>query len=272
MSPRKSVPHPPQSSAGRAATTPFPVPAHRRLFAGRQGSRVRHQVRQNQGPDQIQPESHGGQRQAGVIRPRPRPYRYARALLPRRFYERPATEVARALLGKVLVHGDVSGADRRDRSISRSGRRSGARRARTSRPRTEVIFGPPGHAYVYLIYGIHDCLNVVAEPEGSPGCVLIRALQPLTGIAQCAAAAAWTAWRIWATAPANSPAPSAITLRHNGADLTRGPFSCNSRPRRITARRISISPSRRASASPTTRIGRCASSSPEMPVSAGMLP
>jgi len=44
-------------------------------------------------------------------------------------------------------------------------------------PRTKVIFGPPGHAYVYLIYGMYECLNIVAEEEGSAGCVLIRAAE-----------------------------------------------------------------------------------------------
>jgi DNA-3-methyladenine glycosylase len=77
-------------------------------------------------------------------------------------------------------------------------------------PRTKVIFGPPGHAYVYLIYGIYDCLNVVAEPEGSAGCVLIRAVEPITGVAGLT------------NGPGKLTRALGITLRHNGSDLTRG--------------------------------------------------
>ena len=54
--------------------------------------------------------------------------------------------------------------------------------------RNAVIFGPPGHAYVYFIYGNHYCLNVSCEPEGLAGCVLFRALEPLTGIEEMAQA------------------------------------------------------------------------------------
>lgn len=124
----------------------------------------------------------------------------------------------------MLAHGNVSARIvETEAYLGLADEAAHAWRGRT--PRTEVMFGPPGHAYVYLIYGVYDCLNVVAEPEGSPGCVLIRAAEPLTGIATMKR-------RRWAERPedlANGPGKLTralgITLRHNGADLTRGPLT-----------------------------------------------
>lgn len=147
-----------------------------------------------------------------------------RSILPRRFYLRPALEVARGLLGKVLVH---EGASARivetEAYLGLEDEAAHTWRGRT--PRTEVIFGPPGHAYVYLIYGIHDCLNVVAEPEGSPGCVLIRAAEPLTGIAEMKLSRMVDRVENLANGPGKLTRALGITLRHNGADLTRGPLT-----------------------------------------------
>ncbi len=104
--------------------------------------------------------------------------------LPRAFYNAAPDQVARRLLGKILV--------RQLRGETLSGRiveteayfgvdDAAAHSAAGRTPRNAVLFGPPGHAYVYFIYGVHYCLNVSCEPEGQAGCVLIRALEPLTG-------------------------------------------------------------------------------------------
>jgi DNA-3-methyladenine glycosylase len=105
--------------------------------------------------------------------------------LPRSFYDRPTLDVARDLLGKVLVH------NRRGRLTSGViveveayiGESDPACHAAPGpTPRNAPLYGPPGYAYVYLNYGIHCLVNVVTEAEGSPAAVLIRALEPLEGI------------------------------------------------------------------------------------------
>src|SRR4051812_23491538 len=106
--------------------------------------------------------------------------------LPRSFYDRVAEAVARDLLGMLLGH-RVDGHLRIGRIVETEAYLGphdlAAHSARGRTPRTEVMFGPPGHAYVYLIYGVHHCLNAVTEPEGHAAAVLIRALEPLQGIA-----------------------------------------------------------------------------------------
>src|SRR5229473_1417104 len=102
-------------------------------------------------------------------------------ILPRSFYNRDAVEVARELLGKILVHGRASGMIVETEAYL-GGDDLASHSAIGITDRTRVIFGPPGHAYVYFIYGMYECLNLVAEPEGQAGCVLIRAVQPLVGI------------------------------------------------------------------------------------------
>jgi len=106
--------------------------------------------------------------------------------LPRKFYDRPTLDVARDLLGKVLVHrrrGAVtSGAIVEvEAYIGESDPACHAAPGRTRR--NEPLYGPPGHAYVYLNYGIHCLVNVVTEAHDSPAAVLIRALDPLNGVA-----------------------------------------------------------------------------------------
>jgi DNA-3-methyladenine glycosylase len=143
-------------------------------------------------------------------------------ILKRAFYARPTIEVARALLGKVLVHGPTAGSIVETEAYL-GGDDLAAHSARGITDRTRVIFGAPGHAYVYFIYGMYECLNLVAEPEGKPGCVLIRALEPLSGleIMRRRRPAARKPEDL-ASGPGKLTLAMGITRAQNGADVTRG--------------------------------------------------
>lgn len=105
--------------------------------------------------------------------------------LTRDFYRNDTKSVARKLLGKHLVL-KAGGDERRGRIVEVEAyvgaHDLAAHSSKGITPRTRVMYGPPGHAYVYLIYGIHHCLNLVTEPEGHGAAVLLRALEPISGI------------------------------------------------------------------------------------------
>jgi DNA-3-methyladenine glycosylase len=146
--------------------------------------------------------------------------------LPRRFYQRPARIVARDLLGCVLVsrRGRTVTAGRVVETEAYLGPEDAASHA-AFRPGSHALFyGDGGFAYVYLNYGIHSCLNAIAGPSGRPGCVLIRALEPIQGLAAMTRrrrGGALPAARL-ASGPGNLTRALGITLRDNGADLTGG--------------------------------------------------
>jgi DNA-3-methyladenine glycosylase len=151
--------------------------------------------------------------------------------VPRSFFARDTLDVARDLLGCLLVHAGTRGRIVETEAYrGLDDRASHASRGRT--PRSTIMFGPPGYAYVYLIYGMYHCLNVVTEPEETPAAVLIRAVEPLGALAG-----------------ANTSGPGrlcrafGITREHNGLDMTRSALRIvrGSPPRRIaTSPRIGV--------------------------------
>src|SRR5262245_41469865 len=133
--------------------------------------------------------------------------------LPRSFYDRSTPDVARDLLGKVIVRRSRPDGPRLARIVEVEAylgvrdQASHARRGPT--PRAAIMFGPPGHLYVYLVYGMHHCMNFVCEPDGQAGAVLIRAAEPLDG-----------ADARELRGPGKLCRGLAVTLSHKGADLT----------------------------------------------------
>ena len=102
--------------------------------------------------------------------------------LPRSFYDRDTILVAHELLGKLLVHGERVGKIVEVEAYL-GPHDLAAHSARGLTARTKVMFGPPGHAYVYFIYGMYHCMNVVTEREGHASAVLLRAVEPVKNVA-----------------------------------------------------------------------------------------
>ena len=148
-------------------------------------------------------------------------------ILPRAFYLRPPDVVARELLGKILVrrYEGIRLAGRIVETEAYLGLDDPAAHAFAGKtPRNAVLFGPPGFAYVYFIYGMHFCLNISCEPEGHAGCVLLRALEPIDGQESMAALRKLppdTQPRLIASGPGRLCQALGITRQtHNGIDLT----------------------------------------------------
>lgn len=142
--------------------------------------------------------------------------------IPHSFYERATVEVARELLGKFLVREHPDGITvgriiETEAYVGPQDKACHASRGRT--PRTEVMFGPAGHAYVYFVYGFHHMLNIVTEPVGFPAAVLIRAVEPLEGIALMKRRRQTEEPRNLASGPGKLCEAFAIDRTLNGTDL-----------------------------------------------------
>lgn len=166
-----------------------------------------------------------------------------------KFFERDATDLARELLGCVLVHGETAGMIvETEAYLGLDDLAAHASRGLTER--TKVLFGPAGRAYVYFIYGMHECLNVVADREGDPGCILIRALEPLCGLAEMYRRRKWNGpLKGLANGPGKLTQALAITRALYGQRLDRG---------ELTIRRWRVKPVFEVAQTPRIGIRECA--------------
>jgi DNA-3-methyladenine glycosylase len=142
--------------------------------------------------------------------------------LDRAFFARSVHDVARDLVGCRLFSDGVGGTIVETESYERDDPACHAYAGLTDR--TEVLFGPPGRAYVYLSYGIHSLLNAVAEPEGEAAAVLIRALEPSAGLEAMRARRGDRPDRELCSGPGKLTEALGIGLELNGAELVRDPF------------------------------------------------
>lgn len=143
------------------------------------------------------------------------------------FYARDTLAVARALIGKILVHrgGGAACAGRiveTEAYLAEVDAASHAFRGRTAR--NASMFGPPGRAYVYRSYGVHACFNVVTAARGSGEAVLVRALEPVLGLASMRRRRGASAVRDLCRGPGRLTVALGIELDHDGVSLLRGPL------------------------------------------------
>jgi DNA-3-methyladenine glycosylase len=144
-------------------------------------------------------------------------------VLPAEFYRRPVVEVARELIGCVVEHRAAAGMIVETEAYHESEPACHAYIGLT--PRTRTLFGGPGRTYVYRSYGIHALLNAVCEEQGVGAAVLIRALEPLRGIARMRERRGLHRREDLCSGPGKLTTALAVELFHNDSDLTRGPIT-----------------------------------------------
>lgn len=151
----------------------------------------------------------------------------------REWFDRPVLEVARDLVGCTLGFGDTAGVIVETEAYHHSEPACHAYVGVT--PRTEVLWGPPGVAYVYRSYGIHALFNVVCEPEGVGAAVLVRALAPTDGIEVMRVRRGAVADRELCNGPGKLTQALGIGLELDGTDLVDGPIALGPRPPEFAA-------------------------------------
>jgi DNA-3-methyladenine glycosylase len=168
-----------------------------------------------------------------IVRPtglrKPRNSDSVAAALDRSFFARSVHVVAPELIGAMLLHRGVGGIIVEVEAYHHTDPAAHSYRGRT--PRNAVMFGPPGHAYVYRSYGIHWCLNLVCEPEGSASAVLIRALQPTAGLPIMRRRRAVKDERLLCGGPGRLCQALAVTSDQNGLPLEPPWFALHARAR-----------------------------------------
>jgi DNA-3-methyladenine glycosylase len=164
--------------------------------------------------------------------------------LPPSFYARSVHDVARDLIGCTVRHGDTAGRIVETESYHMDEPACHAHVGLTDR--THTLFGKPGRAYVYFSYGIHALLNAVAEPEGTGAAVLIRALEPVSGLDRMRARRGLERAQDLCSGPGKLTQALGVGLELNGSSLSDGPIEVLARdagagePRIVTGERIGI--------------------------------
>jgi DNA-3-methyladenine glycosylase len=143
--------------------------------------------------------------------------------LGKRFFSRSVLEVASDLIGAVLLVGGVGGRLVEVEAYHHTDPAAHSYRGPTER--NAVMFGPPGYAYVYRSYGIHWCLNLVCEPKGSASAVLIRAIEPIAGLAVMRRRRGVADDRLLCSGPGRVCEALGVTNKHNGLALDAPPFA-----------------------------------------------
>jgi DNA-3-methyladenine glycosylase len=165
-------------------------------------------------------------------------------VLPRSFYARPSLEVARDLIGRLLVRplpgGRLVGRIVESEAYQEGDPASHSFRGRTAR--NEVMFGRSGHLYVYFSYGMHFCMNVVTGRDGEGSAVLLRAVEPVEGIDWMLARRGLDDVRLLCAGPGRLTQAFGIDRAHNGADLVAGDVLFVASGSDVPEDRIGVSP------------------------------